>query len=104
MKQTYFPVRAILLATAHHQDPEPVNIGTGVETSIADLSAMIAASAGYAGRVDWDTDKPDGQPRRSLDVSRAQAFGFEARIPLTEGLAETVNWYRRVYAGTAASH
>lgn len=86
--------RGIVMATARHRDPQPVNLGTGVETSIAALAGMIARSAGYTGRIEWDTTRPDGQPRRSLDVSRARAFGFEAQIPLEVGLAETVAWYR----------
>jgi len=86
--------RAIVMAGALHDDPAPVNIGTGVETSIRDLTEMIADAAGYSGDVAWDTSKPDGQPRRSLDVSRARAFGFEASIPLAEGIRETLGWYR----------
>ena len=65
----------ILRATALHEDPAPVNLGTGVETSIRDLACLIAEGAGYSGQMAWDTTKPDGQPRRVLDVSRAAAFG-----------------------------
>lgn len=86
--------RAILLAGARRDDPAPVNIGTGVETSIRALTGLVAGAAGYTGDIAWDTAKPDGQPRRSLDVSRARAFGFEAGIPLADGVAETVDWYR----------
>lgn len=86
--------RGIVMATARHRDPQPVNLGTGVETSIADLAQMIADAAGYRGQIEWDRTRPDGQPRRSLDVSRARAFGFAAQVPLTAGLAETVQWYR----------
>lgn len=86
--------RGIALATARHAAPEPVNLGTGVETSIAALAQMIADAVGFRGAIRWDATKPDGQPRRVLEVSRAKAFGFEARIPLAEGLAETVRWFR----------
>ncbi len=86
--------RAILLAGALHDDPAPVNIGTGVETSIRALTELIAGAAGYDGDIAWDTSKPDGQPRRSLDVSRAHAFGFQAEVPLADGIRETVDWYR----------
>lgn len=86
--------RAIALAAARHHDPEPVNIGTGIETSIRDLTTQIGALVGYQGRVEWDTSKPDGQPRRFLDVSQARAFGFEARIALQDGLRDTIEDYR----------
>lgn len=86
--------RAIVLAAARHRDPAPVNLGTGVETSIRGLAEQVAAATGFTGEIAWDTSKPDGQPRRVLDVSRARAFGFAAEIALADGLAETVAWYR----------
>lgn len=86
--------RAIVLAAARHDDPAPVNIGTGVETSIRALTEEIAALTGYRGAVAWDATKPDGQPRRFLDVSAARGFGFEAQIPLKEGLRATIEAYR----------
>lgn len=86
--------RAIALATARHRDPRPVNLGTGVETPIAELARMVAEAAGFVGAIDWDTSKPDGVPRRVLDVERAKVFGFEAQIPLWDGIRETVAWYR----------
>lgn len=85
--------RAIALAAARHADPAPVNLGTGVETPIKTLAQIIADATGYAGELRWDTSKPDGQPRRSLDVSRAKAFGFEAQVPLADGIRETVAWF-----------
>ncbi len=85
--------RALVLAGERHDDPAPVNVGTGVETSIRELTECIAGAAGYSGAIEWDASKPDGQPRRSLDVTRARAFGFEAEIPLAEGIRETVDWY-----------
>lgn len=86
--------RAIALAGSRHNDTAPVNIGTGVETSIKELAELIADAAGYKGSISWDTTKPDGQPRRFLDVARAKAFGFTADVALAEGIAETVEWYR----------
>ncbi|MGK0357947.1 MAG: nucleoside-diphosphate-sugar epimerase [Bradymonadia bacterium] len=86
--------RAIVLAAARHDHPAPVNLGTGVETPIKQLAETIATATGYAGELRWDTSKPDGQPRRSLDTSRAKAFGFEAKVRLSDGIAETVDWFK----------
>jgi len=92
--------RSIALAAAVKTGPDPINLGTGVETSIADLTMTIAQAVGYTGSLSWDTSKPDGQPQRYLDVSRArERLGFEATIQLDEGIAETVAWYRRLYRG-----
>jgi GDP-L-fucose synthase len=72
-----------------------VNLGTGVETRIDDLAALIAELMGFTGEITWDASMPNGQPRRSLDASRArELFGFEATTPLREGLERTVAWYR----------
>lgn len=87
--------RGIVLAAERHDDPGPVNLGTGVETPIRALTETIAELTGFEGEVAWDTSKPDGQPRRVLDVSKAKGFGFEARIPLREGLSETIEYFRR---------
>ncbi|MBT5591772.1 MAG: NAD-dependent epimerase/dehydratase family protein, partial [Gemmatimonadetes bacterium] len=87
--------RGIALAAATKTGPEPINLGTGVETSIADLTNTIADAVGYTGTLSWDTSKPDGQPKRYLDVTRAQKqLGFNAEVPLAAGIAETVAWYR----------
>jgi len=84
----------IVLAAERYDGPEPVNLGTGNEISIRDLAALIAELTGYDGEIVWDTDKPNGQPRRRLDVSRAEAlFGFRASTPLREGLERTITWY-----------
>jgi GDP-L-fucose synthase len=84
-----------LLAADHFNGPEPVNLGTGVETTIRETAELIAEIVGFEGRVTWDESMPNGQPRRSLDASRAkELFGFEARTPLREGLERTVAWYR----------
>jgi len=85
---------AILLATEHYSGSEPVNLGAGREISIKDLVAKIAQVAKFKGRIVWDATKPDGQPRRCLDVSRAEKlFGFRAKTPFDEGLRRTVEWY-----------
>ncbi|HEV7682008.1 MAG TPA: GDP-L-fucose synthase [Pyrinomonadaceae bacterium] len=85
---------AIIRAAASYNDDEPVNIGTGSEIKIADLVKLIARLTGFEGEIRWQTDKPDGQPRRSLDVSRArEKFGFEAHTPFELGLARTIEWY-----------
>ena len=85
----------IVRAAEAYDDPAPVNLGSGVETPVRELAETIAELTGFTGKLVWDTDKPDGQPRRSLDVSRAeQAFGFRAGTPLREGLKRTVDWYR----------
>jgi GDP-L-fucose synthase len=83
------------LATQHYEGDEPVNLGTGDEISIRELAELIADVTGYAGEITWDISKPNGQPRRRLDVSKAEAlFGFRARTPLREGIEHTVAWYR----------
>src|SRR5215467_4996674 len=88
-------VDALLLAAEGYNDPEPVNIGTGVETTIRETAELIADIVGFEGRMTWDTSMPNGQPRRSLDASRAkELFGFEAKTPLRDGLERTVAWYR----------
>lgn len=85
---------AILLATERYDGSEPVNIGTGAEISIKELVDIIARHVGFTGRTVWDTDKPNGQPRRCLDTSRALArFGFRAKTGFEEGLRRTINWY-----------
>ena len=86
---------AIALAVEKDVECVPINLGTGIETSIAELTELIANTVGYNGEVFWDTSKPDGQPKRYLDVSRAKKLlGFEAKISLAEGIRETVEWYR----------
>ena len=86
--------RAVVLATQRYDNPEPVNVGAGFEISIRDLTEKIAALTGYRGNIAWDSGKPDGQPRRCLDTSRAREFGFEAATPFDEGLRLTIQWWR----------
>ncbi len=86
---------AILLAAAHYNEPDPVNIGAGFEITIRELAELIAELTGYEGEVKWDTSKPNGQPRRSLDTSRArEKFGFVAQTGFREGLTATIEWFR----------
>ena len=83
------------MAAEQYDGGEPVNIGAGFEITIRDLADMIRRLTGYAGEIEWDATKPDGQPRRMLDTSRAKEFfGFVARTPFEEGLARTIAWYR----------
>jgi GDP-L-fucose synthase len=87
---------AIALAAERYDGAEPVNIGGGHEISIKDLVALIAELTGFSGHVSWDTSKPDGQPRRMMDSSRAATyFGFVAKTPFEEGLRRTIEWYRQ---------
>ena len=94
-------VEGLVLAAERYDGAEPVNLGTGVETTIRELAETIADVTGFEGELVWDPSMPNGQPRRSLDASRAEAeFGFRARTPLREGLERTVAWYR----STAPAH
>lgn len=87
---------AIVLATERYDGPEPVNIGAGFEIQIKDLVPLIAKLTGFKGEIVWDASKPDGQPRRMLDVSRAERlFGFKATVGFEEGLRNTVAWYEQ---------
>lgn len=84
----------IVLATERYDKPEPVNIGAGFEISVKNLVEMIASMMGFEGEIRWDKTKPDGQPRRMLDTSRAQQeFGFKAKTDFKEGLGKTIAWY-----------
>ena len=88
-------VEGLALAAERYDGAEPVNLGTGSEISIRELAELIAELTGFEGEISWDTSQPNGQPRRSLDTSRArELFGFEARTPLREGLERTIAWYR----------
>jgi GDP-L-fucose synthase len=84
----------ILLASERYNEIEPVNLGSGSEIRVKDLVNLIAKLTGFEGEIFWDTSKPNGQPRRALDISRAQDyFGFKARMPFEEGLRRTIKWY-----------
>ena len=85
----------IWLAAQRYDEPEPVNLGSGVEISIRDLAQTVAELTGFSGEIVWDATKPNGQPRRQLDVSRAEElFGFRARTGFRDGLERTIAWYR----------
>ena len=84
----------ILLATERYNESSPINIGSGVEVSIRELASLTARFSGFDGHITWDTTKPDGQPRRRLDTSKAEKlFGFRARTKLEDGLRQTIDWY-----------
>jgi GDP-L-fucose synthase len=88
-------VEAFVTAAERYDGSEPVNVGAGREISIRELATLVAELTGFAGDVRWDTSMPNGQPRRSLDASRAkELFGFEARTSLRQGLERTIAWYR----------
>src|SRR5438876_9602643 len=88
---------AVVLAAERYNGADPVNVGYGSEISIKDLALLIASLTGFGGSIIWDTTKPDGQPRRSLDVSKAERlFGFRAQVSLQDGLRRTIDWYKAV--------
>jgi GDP-L-fucose synthase len=85
----------ILKATEKYNESLPVNLGSGYEISIKDLAELIARLTGFSGKLVWNTEKPNGQPRRGLDTSRAyEKFGFKAQVGFEEGLKETIQWFR----------
>jgi GDP-L-fucose synthase len=88
-------VEGLALASDRYDGAEPVNLGTGEEIAISDLAELIRDATGFKGVIRWDTSKPNGQPRRQLDTSRAEElFGFTAAVPLRDGIARTVDWFR----------
>jgi GDP-L-fucose synthase len=94
-------VEGLLLAAERYEGQDPVNLGTGVETSIRELSELVAELTDFRGELVWDTSMPNGQPRRQLDATRAQElFGFHAETSLRDGLERTIDWYR----ASAPSH
>jgi GDP-L-fucose synthase len=93
---------AVWLAAQRYDRAEPINLGTGEEISIHGLAELIGDLTGYDGEIVWDTTKPNGQPRRKLEVSRAEElFGFRAATPLRDGLERTIAWYRAAAATPA---
>jgi GDP-L-fucose synthase len=96
-------VEGLVLAAERYDGEEPVNLGTGEEIAIRDLASLVAELTGFTGRIRWDASRPNGQPRRRLDTARAERlFGFTARVPLREGIAQTIAWYRSALALHAA--
>ena len=97
-------VEGFVLAAERYDGPEPVNLGAGKEISIRELAELTAEVIGFDGRITWDMSMPNGQPRRSIDPTRArELFGFEARTPLREGLERTIAWYREHVVATAGA-
>ncbi len=93
--------RAIKLAAEKYNKPDPVNVGSSEEISIKDLVELVVELTGFKGKVAWDRSKPDGQPRRKLNVDRAsKEFGFRSSTPFRAGLRETIKWYQGVMAGS----
>ena len=91
----------ILMAAEKYNKSEPINLGAGFEISIKELVELVAKLTGFKGRITWDASKPDGQPRRCLDVSRAfKEFGFKAKTSFEEGLRKTIDWYRQTVCKT----
>ena len=89
--------QAIVMAMENYDQPEPMNIGSGIEVSIRDLIHLIAELTGFTGKIVWNTSKPDGQQRRCLDISKAkQLLGFEAKTNLKQGLQQTIDWYKNL--------
>lgn len=86
--------QAVVLACEKYDSSLHLNIGTGMDISIRDLAHMVAESAGFAGEIEWDVTKPEGTPRKVLDVSRIKALGWEPTITLEEGIASTIAWYK----------
>ncbi|HEY6271278.1 MAG TPA: GDP-L-fucose synthase [Terriglobales bacterium] len=94
----------MVLATERYEGDQPVNIGSGFEISLRDLVQLIARLTDFQGQIAWDSSKPDGQPRRKLDTSRAEReFGFKAKVPFQEGLRKTIEWYVASRGGGGAS-
>ena len=84
---------AVLHLLDHYDDPRTINVGTGIDITIRELARQVASAVGYTGETHWDSSKPDGTPRKVLDVGRIHALGWNATIPLSAGIAETVTWY-----------
>ena len=91
--------RASVHLLEHYDEPEPINVGVGEDLSIRELAELVADVVGYRGDLHFDTSKPDGTPRKLLDVSRIRALGWEPRIGLHEGITETYRWYRQQISG-----
>ncbi|MDH5674598.1 MAG: GDP-L-fucose synthase [Myxococcales bacterium] len=88
--------RGLLAGAERYDGPEPINLGAGFEISMGDLAALIADKTGFEGALRWDTTRPNGQPRRCLDVSRArELLGFETQVAFEDGVARTIDWYRQ---------
>jgi len=97
-------VDGLVQAAEHYDEPAPINLGTGVETSIRETAEIVADVVGFQGEIRWDTSMPNGQPRRSLDASKAETlFGFRAKVPLRDGIERTVAWYSAEHPAYAST-
>ena len=94
---THDLAEAVLLASEKYDSEEHLNVGTGKDLSIKELANLVAKKAGFAGEIEWDASKPDGTPRKVLDVTRLRALGWEPRISLEAGIAETIQWFESNY-------
>ena len=94
---THDLAEAVLLASEKYDSEEHLNVGTGKDLSIKELASLVANKAGFAGQIAWDASKPDGTPRKVLDVTRLRALGWEPRISLEAGIAETIQWFESNY-------
>ena len=94
---THDLAEAVFLASEKYDSEEHLNVGTGKDLSIKELANLVAKKAGFAGEIEWDASKPDGTPRKVLDVTRLRALGWEPRISLEAGIAETVQWFESNY-------
>ncbi len=90
--------KAVVMAAENYDSSMHLNVGTGQELSIKDLAEKVAAAAGFSGQIEWDSSKPDGTPRKVLDVSRVKALGWKPTITLEEGIASTIAWYKEANA------
>ena len=97
-KQAFNLAQAIVLASEKYDSDIHLNIGSGEELSIRELAFKVAAATGFTGEIEWDLNKPDGTPRKFLDISRIQSLGWAPTIKLDEGIASTVAWYREANA------
>ncbi len=93
--------QAVLHLLEHYDDPQTINVGVGHDLTIRELASLVAATVGYEGRLEWDTGKPDGTPRKVLDVSRIQALGWKPAIQLSDGIASTYAWFQQHAASDA---
>jgi GDP-L-fucose synthase len=96
--------QAACFALEHYEDEAPLNVGVGEDLPIAELASIVARVVGYSGGIRFDPSKPDGTPRKLLNVARIHALGWRASIPLEEGIASTYRWYRTNVARAEAMH
>ncbi len=89
---------AVALCAKNYDDERHLNIGSGVDSTIAELAQLVAGAAGFTGEIAWDTSKPDGTPRKVMDVSRVKSLGWSPKISLSDGIAQTIAWYRKANA------